>query len=121
MAWTVSPDIAFPAMYDAQTRQIYSAIYTLARHRQPQITNWLKRNAFWTDRTGNARAGLATDVIAELTRITLLLTIGRHPNGGTLSYGSILELGHGGRYAIIAPAIDHWAPILLEDIRRLLR
>jgi hypothetical protein len=119
--WTIPPSKAFPEMYDIYVRQKYYAIWDLCKRRAPDITNWMKQNALWTDRTGNARAGLETDVVLEVLYINLVLTIGRHPGGGTLAYGRRLELDYGGKYAIIGPAIDHWGPVLLADMKALMR
>lgn len=119
--WIVPPDHAWGRMTDAYMVRVFRAIATVMQRRQVDIELWMKENAWWTDRTGNARQGLACDLIVEALRIVLLLVIGRHPDGGYLSYGKYLELAHGGKYAIVAPAVDYWGPIILSDVRALLR
>jgi hypothetical protein len=119
--WLDDPPEAFGRMHDRKSWAIYGQLYKLSSRFQMEIENWMKANASWQDRTGNARQGLAVDVIPAPTKITLVLTIGRHPNGGFLSYGKHLELSMGGEYAIVGPAVDHWAPKVFEAARSLVR
>jgi len=91
------------------------------RRRAPEIQNWMKENRPWTDRTGNARASLTAEVFAEKKRIVIELTMGRLPNDVTLEYARYLEFAHGGKYAIIAPTIDLWTPVIMSDLQKLLR
>jgi hypothetical protein len=119
--WDTSPSEAFNPMYDRKHHAIYNATYQLAQRMAPDIANWMKENKIWENRTGNAQQGLACDVVAGPDAVILVLVLGRHPNGGFLSYGRFLELGMGGRFSIIGPAVDHWAPKVLANTRALLR
>lgn len=119
--WSEPLPAAMGRMYDKKTIAIYGALLQLALAFQFRIEDWMKDSHTWENRTGNAEAGLAVDVIPELTKITLLLTIGRHPDGGFLSYGKHLELSHGGTYAIVGPAVDHWAPLVYNAARQVVR
>ena len=80
---------------------------------QAEIETWMKTNARWIDRTGNARQSL----YAEVTRLTdsVLLAFDHG-----MDYGFYLELSHAGRYAIIAPALDEFAPRIWRDVKALL-
>lgn len=80
----------------------------------PQIESWMKANAPWTDRTANARQGLHAET-EKLVKdsYNIVLTHG-------VEYGYWLELKNQGRYAIIQPALDHWFPIILAEVRRVL-
>jgi hypothetical protein len=62
------------------------------------MQNDAKQNAPWTDRTGNARAGLFGTAEADFARKVVVLYLS---HGATLNYGVFLELAHGGKYAII--------------------
>lgn len=112
--WITTPEEAFGALYDDYARRVYAAIFALCQRRAPEIENWLKANAPWTDRTGNARQTLWTAVTGTGSVIVVILSHG-------MWYGRFLELSNTGRYAIIGPGVDYWAPQLMSDIQRLLR
>jgi hypothetical protein len=80
----------------------------------PEIQNWMKENAPWTDRTGNARQGLYTEVqdVANVM-VSIILSHG-------VDYGLFLEVSNQGRYAIINPAIDHFGPKVWADVKRIM-
>lgn len=71
-----------------------------------------KRNAPWTDRTGNARRTLAGFAQWDSTG-SLLVGIAGH-----MPYSPRLELHFGGRYAILAPTVDAYAPTILAAVAR---
>lgn len=119
--WLDDPPEAFARMHDRKSWAIYGEMLQLASVFQFRIENWMKDNKSWENQTGNAQAGLAVDVVPEPTKISLVLTIGRHPDGGFLSYAKFLELANGGEYAIVGPAVDHWAPQVYEAARSLVR
>lgn len=117
-AWTRPPSRAWPELANAYAEAIRRGVYQIAQRRAPEIEAWLKNNAPWTDRTGNARQTLNAPVEpqvyqAGLDMVEIILAHG-------VEYGIFLELSNAGRYAIIAPALDHWGPILWADIRALL-
>lgn len=65
------------------------------------IEEWMRENAPWDDRTGDAREGLSTDVLHEGFRQEIYLMHG-------VDYGIWLEVRWNGRYAIIQPALDEF-------------
>lgn len=80
-----------------------------------QIQAEAQTNRRWQDRTGNARIGLRSYVDAKRgDGVTVYLTT-------QVVYGVQLELGHGGRYAIVMPTINANLPELREAIRELVR
>ena len=112
--WTVPPDQAFNELTEAYISAIHRGIYAIAQKWAPQIENWMKANAPWTDRTANARQGLWTEVqqaINIMVRINLWHGV---------EYGIYLELKNAGRFAIINPAIDHFSPRIWADVQRML-
>jgi len=119
--WIVPPTVAFQGLFTAYEWRIYKAVFKVLQARAPEIQKWMKENRPWTDRTGNARASLSADAIAQFERIIIELSLGRLPDGTILEYGKYLEWAHGGQYAIVGPAVDHWSPIIMEDMRLLLR
>jgi hypothetical protein len=111
--WVVPPSEVFPQAYKKYTQQLFVTGRRVADARAAEATEWMKSNAPWQDRTGAARAGLHVDVnqapavLAELT----------FAHGADVPYGIWLEIANGGRYAIIAPAVDYWGPRLMKDVQ----
>lgn len=112
--WKTPPEKAFGGLTISYERQVKRAVAAIMLQRAPQIRGWLQVNAPWKDHTGNARQTLNTFVVELADAIVVTLTHG-------MDYGIYLETKNAGRYAIIAPGVDYWAPILLEDVRALLR
>jgi len=112
VSWTVPPDQYMGALYDRVAMQVWQTVYAICLKRAPEIEAWMKVNATWTDRTGNARQTLYTRVIpALMNEIVIVL-------GHGMWYGRFLELSNAGRYAILAPAVDHFLPIIVQDLQR---
>lgn len=111
--WQTPPDEAFGDLTEAYVAAIHQAIFTLAQRYAPEIEAWMKANAPWTDRTGNARQTLWSDVF-DLTNSAVVIVMSHG-----VDYDMFLELAHGGRYAILGPALDHFIPRIWRDVRRL--
>lgn len=58
-----------------------------------------RARAIWADRTGDARAGITSDVEHRGAEVSLILM-------HTVEYGKWLELIQNGRFAIIGPTIE---------------
>lgn len=112
--WHDPPDEVFPAGMDEYLAAIKQGIMAIAVRRAPEIEAWLKTNASWVDRSGNARQTLHTEVRVMAEQVVIVLSHG-------MDYGKWLELANGGRYAIVGPGLDHWAPIIWNDVEALLR
>jgi len=69
-----------------------------------------RTHAPWTDRTGNARAGLMAEHEAEEMVVHKLTVY------GTMHYTYWLEVKDSGKYAIIGPTLVHIAPKLAADL-----
>lgn len=111
--WSASPETVFTQGYQRYVQALAAGLNAICKARAAEIEAWMKTNAVWTDQTGNARQGLYTEVERMGNAIVIALDHG-------VSYGRFLELSHQGRFAIIAPALDHWSPILWADVQRLL-
>jgi type II secretory pathway component PulM len=112
--WIVTPTEAWVPATEAYIAAIRRAVLAIAQRRAPEIEAWMKANAVWTDRTGNARQTLNTDaqqVAIDMIRIFL---------AGGVDYQVYLELSNAGRFAIIGPALDHWGPIIWADVQALM-
>lgn len=77
------------------------AIKAAAERLADEMKEWAQANAPWNDRTGDARAGLDTDVDSQGFRQTIYLY-------HTVEYGLWLEVRWNGRYAIIIPTLEHF-------------
>lgn len=74
------------------------------------VENYARSNAPWTDRTGNARAGLFGKHQSEPMVVHKLVVY------GTMPYTYWLEVRWSGKYAIIGPTLVHVAPLLAADL-----
>lgn len=78
-----------------------------------RLENYMKQNAPWTDRTGDARRGLAAQRISSGLENTIVLY-------HQVSYGIFLETRWGGRYAIIEPTIAAMGPDVMNHLSGIL-
>lgn len=75
-----------------------------------QSVTWMKTNARWTDRTGNARATLGAYGIHAIDYHEI------HLHGG-VPYQIYLELRWAGRYAVIGRAVQFMGLALMNRLR----
>lgn len=78
----------------------------IALEQAREIDAWLPAHAPWRDRTGRARRGLAAWVEYGGGPIGTIVIA----HDQTLDYVIWLEIANQGRYSIIRPALDYWAP-----------
>jgi hypothetical protein len=88
------------------------AVKALADHTCQEMQDYSRTHAPWTDRTGNARRGLFS--FAEQGNNSVVLYLSH-----TMEYGIWLEIGGGGKWAIIMPTIEHYLPQLNTDLHSL--
>lgn len=108
--WIKSPEDVWPEGVRQYLASINAGVEAIANRWAPEIQNWMRDNAAWTDRTGNARQSLHTEVFNLTSEIALMLAHG-------VEYGIHLELGFSGRYAIIGPALDEFAGRIWADVK----
>lgn len=116
--WHVTIEQALDQTVEQQARRIRQAIRALALYFAPQIETWMKQNAPWTDRTGNARQGLYAaleDVNLNDIQESIVLYFDH-----SMIYGFYLETKNSGAYAVVAPALDFWAPRIYAALKRML-
>lgn len=89
------------------------ALVALTEFYGDKITAAAKTDAPWTDRTGNARNGLETDVshAPRMHRITLFHKV---------EYGIWLEIAHNGAYRIIMPTLDAQGKAMMATVQTIL-
>lgn len=76
---------------------------------QPVAESFMRENAPWHDRTGNARGGLRAQHVPGKSSHSLILF-------HTMPYGIFLEVRWSGRYAIIAPSVKQLGPDLMKRV-----
>lgn len=113
--WETAPEEAFEATFTGYAAYVRDQVYQLCLRRAPEIETWMKQNAPWTDRTGNARQALYTFVEQMQEAVVVNLS-----HGQGIYYGLFLETRNAGRFSILAPAIDYWGPIIMQDLVALL-
>ena len=111
--WQTPPSEALVELVDAYETAVHTAVKQLALRYVPEIEAWMKTNAPWTDRTGNARQTLTAEV-EELVNQMVTINFGHG-----VEYGIHLELNYGGQYAIVGPALDYFAPKIWADVQGL--
>lgn len=94
-------------------KMVHDAQVLIAHRMAPQVANYAKINAPWTDQTGNARNGLTAQPYDEGTTVGIILY-------HQVSYGIWLEVRWAGRYAIINPTIDAMGPKVMDQYNNLL-
>jgi len=86
---------------------VQGVLVRIAERWAPVVEAYAKDNRNWTDRTGNARAGLHT-LVEEMANQTVVLWLSHG-----VDYGLYLELAFAERYAIIEPTLQqHYNPIM---------
>jgi hypothetical protein len=115
LRWQRPPETVFANLAQAYAIAIHQGVKTLAERYSVEIEAWIKSNAPWTDRTGNARQTLYSEV-TDIANSAAIIIISHG-----VEYGTFLELAHGGSYAIITPALDHFIPRIWRDVRALVR
>jgi hypothetical protein len=114
VTWTKTPEDAWGELATAYASEIHKGVYAICQYYAAQAANWMKANAPWTDRTSNARQALYTEVEQVVNQmVALILSHG-------VEYGIFLETLNAGRYAIIGPALDHFAVLIWRDVRQML-
>ena len=89
-------------------------IGTIFQFATPGIESWMKTNAPWTDRTGNARNGLKAEYEKTLNGHSIHVF-------HQVPYGIWLEVRFEGRYAIIEPTVKEHGPRVMGMLNTLFR
>ena len=114
--WTRPPS-ELAAAVERYGDRVLRAVASVAQYVATEMQNDAKRNASWTDRTGNARTGLFGTSEADFAAhvVTIYLS-----HSAVLDYGVWLELANGGRYAIIMKTMEAKYPELMSMLRETL-
>lgn len=77
-----------------------------------EVQQYAQTNAPWSDRTGEARAGLTAESHADNNILTIILY-------HTVEYGIWLEVRNSGEYAIIIPTLEQMGPVVMGAVSNL--
>ncbi|MBN1814707.1 MAG: hypothetical protein JXA14_22900 [Anaerolineae bacterium] len=142
IVWKTPPNHIIKNIQALEPR-ILAAIHALAAQVGAKMQNEGRSGAKWQDRTGNARGGLffAVDGFGlgslqggvspkNAKAWSEHLQSGSGPGGGpyrlvlvfahSMGYGAVLELDHGGRYAIVLPTMEANIPALIDGLNGLM-
>lgn len=93
--------------------KMHAALGTFMEYESGNVQDYMRANAPWTDRTGNARQGLFAKHEASLTSHKIVCY-------HTMPYGIWLEVAHDGQYRIIVPTIQSEGKRVMNGIRKLM-
>jgi hypothetical protein len=94
--------------HDKKVKRVVAAQFLRAEQEAP---GFMKLNAPWMDRTGNARAGLHAKLNIENQGEAFELIFAH-----TVFYGIFLEARFSGKFAIIMPTVNYFGSLLMDRI-----
>lgn len=100
---------------DKLNDRVDGAIHAVMEYQSTKALAHMKTTAPWTDRTGNARNGLSSEVgwVPKSSHTIRLFH--------RVTYGIFLETRWAGRYAIILPTIQRFGPDTMRLLSKLFR
>lgn len=110
--WTAEIDLnlsGLEGLYEDATEVSKEIAKLIIDQWADEVEDWMKANAPWQDDTGDARKSLG--VLKDFTKQVweMVLT-------GGVPYMKFLEMLHEYRFAILRPALDEWANVLIERL-----
>ncbi len=100
-------------------RQRYRLALREALKLAEEAAEWMKDNAPWEDQTGRARASLECVVIEDVRNKSFSIIF--KGGGNEAPHMVFLEFDNAGKFSIIEPALEHWAPIFRERLEEAMR
>lgn len=90
------------------------ALHGIVKYWDGPIETHMKTKAPWTDRTSNARSGLAAQGVKESDDVySVVMTY-------SVNYGIFLEVCNDGKYAILKPTLVLYGPKVIGMTEKLL-
>ena len=114
-SWVQEPEEVFGEVARRYNDMLHERAKQLALSYTQRIEDWMVENAAWEDRTGLARDELYAQV-SDVMNQAVVISIGHG-----VHYGLFLEINYAGKYAILNPAVDHFAPLIFADLKRMLK
>lgn len=95
-------------------RKLLRALHAVVKYWDGPIEQHIKIYAPWTDRTGNARSGLAANAVKEAdTVFSIIMTY-------SVDYGIYLERANDGKYATIIPTLPIYGPKVIKTTTKIM-
>lgn len=91
--------------------KLAGGIVAVMAYNSDRAEEYMKSNAPWTDRTGNARNGLKAEPFGNAQDQTFGIVMFHQ-----VPYGLWLEVKHSGEYAIITPTVQAFGPEVMKQI-----
>lgn len=110
ISWSRTPAQAWSELAKREADAIESETVALVDGLTDQAAAWMKQEARWTDRTGQARANLYADTLHVARRMVSMLL----SHGPTIDYARFLEANP--QFAVLGDAVDWWAPVLYRGL-----
>lgn len=98
---------------DRAPEKIHGAMSEITRFQTPRVEAYMRGNARWTDRTGNARNGL--NAVPEISKNLYAIECGH-----SMPYGIWLEVRWSGRYAIVDQTIQNQGNEMMALVSRIM-
>jgi hypothetical protein len=118
--WVTTPTEAWVPGFERWKNQLIRAIEEAMKAREDEITEWMKANHIWKNRTGLAEQGLNTRVFRDGLFVHIVMYYAENT-----FYSKFLELymhsGRPDRFSLLGPALDYWSGILWDDIQEILK
>jgi hypothetical protein len=96
---------------------LHEQMEDLAQTYAYEITEWMQANAVWEDQTYMARESLMAEIESVRNKAIEITLMYADPD---VFYGVYLETMQAGRFAILGPAMDEFAPRIAADVRQIL-
>lgn len=90
------------------------SLFGICKYWDGPVETHMKTKAPWTDRTGNARSGLAAQAVKEDDNVySIIMTY-------SVNYGIFLEVCNDRKYAILVPTLLLYGPKVIGMTEKLL-
>lgn len=95
-------------------RKLQRALYGVVKYWDGPVEKHIKLTAPWTDRTSNARSGLAANAVKESDNVfSIVMTY-------SVDYGIYLERANDGKYATIIPTLPVYGPKVIKTCTKIM-
>ena len=108
--WKRTPQELGEAVIQYGQDLVFEALVAFMKEKAVELAAQMQREAPWTDRTGQARRELRTEVEVDGATVALYLITGA-------PHGQYLELRWGGRYAVVSPTLPRAAVQLGDELK----
>lgn len=95
-------------------KKLQRALMGVMRYWDGPVEQHIKTSAPWTDRTSNARSGLAANAVQETESLFhIIMTY-------SVDYGIYLERANDGKYATIIPTLPVYGPKVIKTCTKIM-